>query len=66
MYRGSRPSIDGVVTPAHVWAGLSGDQRTQVIAAVAQLALHWLTAQPVQRPVPVWKEAQDGSALLRA
>ncbi len=35
----TRPSNDGLVTPMHVWAGLSADQRTQVIAALAHLAV---------------------------
>lgn len=48
----TRPSIDGLVTPMHVWAGLSADQRTQVIAALAHLAVQWLTAQPVRPPRP--------------
>ena len=63
MSGGTRPSIDCLVTPAHVWAGLSRDQRTQVIAALAHLALHWLTAQPVQQAMPVWKEVQDAPCL---
>ena len=36
----TRPVIDCFVTPAQVWAGLSCDQRTQVIAARAHLAPH--------------------------
>ena len=63
MSAGAQPSIECLVTPAHVWAGLSRDQRTQVIAALAHLALHWLTAQPVQQPVSVWKEVQDAPWL---
>jgi hypothetical protein len=59
MSASTRPSIECLVTPAHVWAGLSRDQRTQVIAALAHLAVHWLTAQPVPQPMPGWKEAQD-------
>ena len=59
----TRPSIDCLVTPAHVWAGLSGDQRTQVIAALAHLAVQWLTAQPVPQPKPCWKEAHHAPYL---
>ena len=54
-----RPSIDCLVTPAHVWAGLSSDQRTQVIVALAHLAVQWLTAQPVPQSIPSWKEAHN-------
>ena len=63
MSSATHPSIDCLVTPAHVWAGLSGDQRTQVIAALAHLAVHWLTAQPVPQPIPGWKEANNGPYL---
>ena len=59
----TRPSIDCLVTPAHVWAGLSGDQRTQVIAALAHLAVQWLTAQPVPQSLPCWKEVHNAPAL---
>ncbi len=59
MSAGTRASIDCLVTPAQVWTGLSRDQRTQVIAALAHLALHWLAAQPVRQPMPGWKEAQN-------
>ena len=54
-----RPALDSLVTPAHVWAGLSGDRRTQVIAALAHLAVQWLTAQPVPQSIPCWKEAPN-------
>ena len=59
MSAGTRASINCLVTPAQVWAGLSHDQRTQVIAALAHLAVHWLTAQAVPHPMPCWKEVQD-------
>ncbi len=59
MSASTRPSIECLVTPAHVWAGLSRDQRTQVIAALAHLAVHWLTAQSVWQPIPLRKEVQD-------
>ncbi len=59
----TRPSIDCLVTPAHMWAGLSGDQRTQVIAALAHLAVQWMTAQPVPQSIPCWKEAHNGPSL---
>jgi hypothetical protein len=53
------PVIESFVTPAHVWASLSCDQRTAVIAAVARLAVHWLTVQPVPQHMPCCKEAHD-------
>ena len=59
----TRPAIDCLVTPAQVWAGLSCDQRTQVIAALAHLAVQWLTAQPVPQPTPGWKEAHNAPYL---
>ncbi len=59
MFGDTRPLIDGLVTPAHVWAGLNCDQRTQVIAALAHLAVQWLTAQPVPQPTPDWKETHN-------
>ncbi len=59
----TRPLIDALVTPAHVWAGLSCAQRTQVIAALAHLAVQWLTAQPVPPPRPCWKETPHAPSL---
>ena len=58
----TRPAIDCLGTPAQVWAGLSGDQRTQVIAVLAQLAVQCLTAQPVPPPRPCWKEVHHAPA----
>ncbi len=58
-----RPALDSLVTPAHVWAGLSGDRRTQVIAALAHLAVQWLTAQPVPHSMPCWKETHNDPYL---
>ncbi len=63
MSAGTRASIDCLVTPAQVWTGLSRDQRTQVIAALAHLAVQWLTAQPVPQPRPCWKEAHNAPYL---
>ena len=59
----TQPLIDGLVTPAQVWAGLRRDQRTQVIAALAHLAVQWLTAHPVLQPMPCWKETHNAPYL---
>jgi hypothetical protein len=32
-------------TPPQVWTSLSGERRTQVIVALARLAVQWVTAQ---------------------
>ena len=63
MSAGTRASINCLVTPTQVWAGLSHDQRTQVIAALAHLVLHWLTAEPGPQPMPSWKEAHHAPDL---
>ncbi len=59
MTVGTRPSIECLGTPAQVWATLSGDQRTEVIAALARLAVHWLRGQSVPQRMPCWKEVPD-------
>jgi hypothetical protein len=55
----TRPSIEWLGTPAHVWATLSCDQRTEVIAALARLAVQWLSVQPAPQRIPYWKEVHD-------
>ncbi len=56
----TQPSIECLGTPAHVWASLSCDQRTEVIAALARLAVHWLRVQSAPQLIPCWKEVHDG------
>lgn len=44
----ARPSSSQAqVTPAQVWSALSVDLRTRVIALLAQLTLHVVTARPL-------------------
>lgn len=59
MTVGTRPSIECLGTPAHVWATLSSDQRTEVIAALARLAVHWLRSQSLPQRLPCAKEVHD-------
>lgn len=50
MTDGRRPASECPVTPPQVWASLTCERRTQVIVALARLAVQWLTAQAGDHP----------------
>ena len=53
----ARPSSSQAqVTPAQVWSALSADLQTRVIALLAQLTLHVVTARPLDE-----ESAKEGS-----
>ena len=59
MADGRRPGSECPGTPPQVWANLSCERRTQVIMALARLAVQRLTAQAGDQPAHP-REVHDG------